>query len=168
MKMRPAIIFLCLIASAIAAYYGQPFVRDNSEAVTIIITVITVFAGFLVAIITILGDPGMIPAGSWRIAETRRENIEAKLTRHIWLFVFYLIAIGLLFIGALLNKAPDSVVSVEWKTWIERSYLFFGVASFLFTFALPNALLKFQIARVDAEIDRRRRDAGIPPDENGT
>lgn len=122
------------------------------------------FAGFLVAIITILGDPAMIPDGTWRTAEVRRENIEQKLTRHIWLFVFYLIAIGFLFVGALLNKAPDSVASVEWKIWIERLYLFFGIASFLFTFALPNALLKFQIGRIDAEIDRRRRDAGIPPD----
>lgn len=162
--MRAILILICLCASAVGAYYGQPYARENSDVIIIIITVVTVFAGFLVAIITILGDPAMIPDGSWRIAEVRRENIEQKLTRHVWLFIFYLTAIGFLFVGALLNKAPDSVVSVEWKTWIERLYLFFGIASFLFTFSLPNALLKFQIGRIDAEIDRRRREAGIPPD----
>ncbi len=162
--MRAFLILICLCVSAVGAYYGQPYAHDNSDVITIIITVVTVFAGFLVAIITILGDPAMIPDGTWRTAEVRRENIEQKLTRHIWLFVFYLIAIGFLFAGALLNKAPDSVVSVEWKAWIERLYLFFGIASFLFTFALPNALLKFQIGRIDAEIERRRKAAGIPPD----
>jgi hypothetical protein len=63
-----------------------------------------------------------------------------------------------------LNKAPDAVVPVECKIWIERLYLFFGIASFLFTFALPNSLLKFQIGRIDSEIDRRRKEAGIPPE----
>ena len=163
--MRILFILACFIMAGAAAYYGQPFMRGNADAVVIIITVMTVFAGFLVAIIAILGDPSLIPAGSWRIAENRRANIEARLTQHIWLFVLYLIAIGLLFAGVLLDKAPDTVVSHEWKMWIERLYLFFGVSSFLFTFALPSALHRFQLARVDAEIERRRREAGIPQEE---
>jgi hypothetical protein len=164
--MRALLIGFCFCISGVAAYYGQPLAHENPDAILIIITVMTVFAGFLIAIITVLGDPAMIPVGSWRVAETRRDNIEAKLTRHIWLFVFYLIAIGLLFTGALLNKAPDSVVSMGWKTWIERLYLFFGVSSFLFTFALPAALLKFQMGRIDAEIEKRRQEANIASDEH--
>jgi hypothetical protein len=159
--MRAAIIVGCLLCGAVAAYYGQPLAHENADALLIIITVMTVFAGFLVAIITILGDPAMIPSGSWRTAELRRDNIEARLISHVWLFVFYLIAIGLLFMGALLNKAPEHIVSSVWKVWIERCYLFFGISSFLLTFWLPHALLKFQLSRVDAEIEKRRRDAGI-------
>jgi hypothetical protein len=159
--MRALFISACLICGGFAAYYGQPLAHENADSLLIIITVMTVFAGFLVAIITILGDPAMIPAGSWRVAELRRNSIEARLITHIWLFIFYLISIGFLFTGALLNKAPDAVVSMEWKIWIERLYLFFGVSAFLFTFGLPIALLKFQIGRIDAEIERRRHDAGI-------
>jgi hypothetical protein len=159
--MRALFIFSCLFLGGLTAYYGQPLAHENGDSLLIIITVMTVFAGFLVAIITILGDPGMIPDGSWRVAELRRNNIEARLITHIWLFVFYLISIGFLFAGALLNKAPEVLVSMEWKIWIERLYLFFGVSSFLLTFGLPIALLRFQLGRVDAEIDRRRREAGI-------
>ena len=162
--MRVLLILGCCFIGGAAAYYGQPLAHENSDAILIIITVMAVFAGFLVAIVTILGDPAMIPDGTWRIAEGRRENIEAKLITHIWLFVFYLIAIGLLFVGALLNKAPEAMVSAEWKMWIERLYLFFGVTSFLFTFGLPYSLLKFQIARIDSEIERRRGKDGISPD----
>jgi hypothetical protein len=163
--MRRALLILCCFSvGAYASYYGQPFAHENGDVILIIITVMTVFAGFLVAIITILGDPAMIPEGSWRTAEVRRDNMEARLITHIWLFVYYLIAIGFLFVGALLNKAPDTVVSHDWKMWIERLYLFFGVTAFLFTFALPNALRKFQISGIDAGIERRRRRDGIPAD----
>ncbi len=162
--MRALFVIVCLALGGVAAYFGQPFAHDNTDVLTIVITVMTVFAGFLVAIITILGDPSMIPSGSWRVAELRRDNIESRLITHIWLFVFYLIAIGLLFVGALLNKAPESIVSLTWKVWIERSYLFFGVSSFLLTLGLPIALLKFQLSRIDTEIERRRCEAGIKPD----
>lgn len=159
--MRALFILTCWVLGGVAAYYGQPLAHENADSLLIIITVMTVFAGFLVAIITILGDPAMIPVGSWRIAELRRSNIEARLITHIWLFVFYLISIGFLFTGALLNKAPEAVVPIIWKVWIERFYLFFGVSSFLLTFGLPFALLKFQLGRIDSEIEKRRQDAGI-------
>lgn len=159
--MRALLIIASLILSGFGAYYGQPYVHDNSDAILIIITVTTVFAGFLVAIIAVLGDPALIPDGSWRGAELRRDAVENKLLRHLWLFVFYLITIALLFIGVLINKAPDTTVSLAWKTWFERAYLFFGIASFLFTFGLPMALLKLQIARFDSEIERRRKRDGL-------
>jgi len=162
--MRAVFIIVCLLVSAVAAYYAQPLAHENPDAFTVIITVMTVFAGFLVAIITILGDPSMMPTGSWRITEMHRDTIEARITTHIWLFVFYLIAIGLLFVGILLNKEPDSVIPLICKIWIERLYLFFGISSFLFTFALPKSLLKFQLARFDAETEKRRKQAGIKDD----
>jgi len=159
--MRALFIILCLLGGGAAAYFGQPLVHENSNAVLIIITVTTVFAGFLVAIITFIGDPSLLPSGSWRGAEMRRDSIEGRLLAHLWLFVFYLLAIGLLFVGVLLDKAPDCVVSMTWKIWIERLYVFFGTASFLLTFGLPRALWRIQMARIDAEIQRRRQDAGI-------
>lgn len=158
--MRGLLIGACLISSSIAAYYGQPLMHENTDAVLIIITVMTVFAGFLVAIIAIIGDPGLIPDGSWRVAENRRDSIEKRLITYLWLFVFYLIAIGLLFVGTLINS-KESQVAIEWKIWIERAYLFFGTASFLFTFGLPKALWQFQMARIEAEIQRRRTKSGL-------
>lgn len=155
--MRAVLIGACLICAGVASYFGQPLAHDNSDAVLVLITVMTVFAGFLVAIIAVLGDPAMIPDGSWHIPEMRRDNIEAKLIRHLWLFIIYLIAIALLFVGVLLNKASSTVIPMVVKVWIERLYLFFGILSFLFTFGLPRALLKLQLERYDAETERRRR-----------
>src|SRR5690348_1999136 len=120
--MRLLLIGACFLLGGVSAYFGQPFMRDNSDAVLIIITVMTVFASFLVAIIAIIGDPSLIPDGSWRVAEMRRDSVESRLIAHLWLFLLYLVAIALLFVGSLLAKAPE--VACIWKTWIERAYLF--------------------------------------------
>jgi hypothetical protein len=103
----------CFVGGCLGAYWAEPFAHDNPDIGLIIITVLTVFAGFLLAIISVLGDPSMIPNGSWRIAESHRKNIETRLIKHTYLFVFYLIGIGMLFIGSMLVKAPDVVEPVS-------------------------------------------------------
>jgi len=82
-----------------------------------------------------------------------------SLVGHIGLFMLYLITIALLFVGVVLDKALCEQSGV--RVWVERAYLFFSVTSFLFTFALPVALLKMQHARFDAETERRRLRDGI-------
>ena len=161
MITRIAFVVFCLAAGACASFYGQPFVHDNADVVLIVTTVFTVFAGFLVAIIVILGDPALIPEGDWKIAEGRRDGIENTLIWHNYLFVFYLLTIALVFTSAVVKKAP---ISEDIKCWIDRAYLFFGVSAFLFSFALPPALQRIQMGRLDREIERRRTVAGIRPD----
>ncbi len=159
--MRAALIIFCLVFSAWAAYFAQPYVGGNSEVSVILVTVFTVFAGFLVAIVTILGDPSLIPGESWKIAEMRRENIELRLISHMWLFFFYLAAIAFLVAAAILEKIPPTIVANGVKVWISRLYLFFGFSSFLFTFGLAKSIFAIQLARIDAEIERRRRAVGL-------
>lgn len=159
--MRLVFIIFCLAAGVFAAAYGQPYMKENAEAVTILITVFTVFAGFLIAIIAVLGDPGLIPEGSWRVAEMRRDSIEVRLFWHFWLFVIYLVTIALLFVAVLMKNETSLPI---FKEWLERGYLFLGVSSFLLSFALPWSVMQLQKARIDAEIERRREKSGIGRD----
>lgn len=158
--MRAILILLCALSGAVGAYFAQPLAHGNQDAVTVMITATTVFGGFLVAIIAVIGDPALIPDGSWKVAEMRRDGIEHKLIAHSWLFVLYLVTIGLLFIAVLLKEAGPELA--KWCTWIERAYLFFGITSFLLTFGLPGALLRLQLARIEAVIEQRRQRAGLP------
>jgi hypothetical protein len=158
MKITAYIAF-CIIGAGAAAYYAQPAAEKNPDLILIIITVFAIFAGFLIAIITIIGDPVMIPEGSWRVSELGRDRMEGRLLWHIILFCLYLATIGLLFVGVVLEKTLQD--GSLWKLWIERAYLFFGIVSFLLTFMLPASLLEMQRARYDAETERRRRLAGI-------
>jgi hypothetical protein len=152
---------VCFAIGGVSSYYSQPYIHENSDALLVITTVFAVFAGFMVAIITILGDPAYIPEGNWRAPETRRDSIERKIAWHVALFILYLITISLVFVAVVVKKTPDSIVG-EWiKVWIDRSYMFFGVSTFLLSFALPTMLHKTQMARIDAETERRRAAAGI-------
>jgi hypothetical protein len=111
----------------------------------------------------VLGDPAMIPKGSWRVAEIRHKQLEDVVITHTYLFYLYLIAIGLMFVGVLIQKIPYCDGHEGLKRCVEISYLFFGVFSFLLTLALPKTLAKIQLARSDAEIERRRAEEGIKP-----
>jgi MFS family permease len=157
--MRLIFVIVSAALAAVAAWFGQPYVHHNADFVVIVVTVFAVFAGFLIAIITILGDPSMIPDGSWRIAESRRENIERRLITHVYFFILYLITIGFLFAGVIIQGAYAEHDAI--RVWVERLYLFFGVFSFILSFALPVGLMRLQRARVDAEIERRRQQEGI-------
>jgi hypothetical protein len=159
--MRVVFLSFCAATSYFSAHYGAPLVRNNSDIITIIITVMTVFAGFLVAIISVLGDPAMIPKGSWRIAESRHKNLENVVIRTTAIFYLYLISIAFLFIGVLLEKSDEKVVANSVKTWIEFLYLFFSVFSFFVTLSLPRIVARIQMARSEAEIEARRVAEGI-------
>ena len=154
--MRALYILFCFVTGAICAYYGQDYIRDNADAINIVITVFTVFAGFLVAIISILGDPALLPDGSWRDAENHRDHIDRRLIRHTYLFWLYLVIIGLVFLSALLKKAPSTPRMDSVRYWVEYVYLMLGIAAFLLSLALPKMLMSIQRARIDAEIDNRK------------
>lgn len=129
--------------------------KDNSDALVTAVTVLTVLAGFMIAIITIIGDPAGIPEGSWRTVHVRIDNIERSVIRHAALFVLYLLAIGLVFSASVLKKVPDDIVSDYQKSLIDYGFLFVGATSFFLTFALPFSLAKIQIQRIKIERDRR-------------
>jgi hypothetical protein len=153
--------FVCFVIASAVSYFAQPYAAGNSDLILVVTTVFTVFAGFLVAIITVLGDPSLVPGDSWRSVESRRDNIEQHILWHSYLFLAYLITIALIFVSVLVHKVPCEIISDGAKVWIDRGYLFFGVFSFLMSFALPFSLREIQMRRLDEETEQRRRKAGI-------
>ena len=158
------ILFFAVCASigATVAWVSQPYVHENSDATTVVVTVMTVLAGFMIAIITVLGDPASVPDGTWRTVEARRENIESKIIRHAYLFILYLLALAFLFAATIIKKVPEKDLWFgwyQWVKWIDYSYVFLGVTSFLPTFSLPFSLQKIQMERLKLEAQRRKSSA---------
>jgi hypothetical protein len=159
--MRAAYILMSATLGALAGCFGQPYIHENTDAVTLLVTVFTVFAGFSVAILTILGNPESLPPGSWRAAEQVRAAIDAKLIRHGYLFGVYLVTLVAIFISLILKKASDETVPVTAKVMAEKIFLGLSVTALLLSLALPKMLMDVQRARADAEIGRRRKEEGI-------
>ena len=140
-----------ILYSAVGSYFGQPLIHENDNAINIIVTVFSILAGFLVAIITIIGDPSSLPSGGWQRARIGSEVLYNRLTRHKLLFLMYLTTLLLIFVSVLLKgKAPQLDV------WVERAYLFFSIAAFSLSFQLPSALMNLHMERIEHEIESRK------------
>lgn len=148
---RIRIGILAAVLAGMASYFSQPLIHGNDQAVNVIVTVFSVLSGFLIAIIAIVGDPVLLPPGTWRAAELEREKLNNRLIRHKWLFTLYLITLGLVFFALLLKDKDPNIV-----LWLERSFLFFGVFAFILSLTLPGSLMKVQRERIDAVIEHRR------------
>lgn len=147
---------LSLAAGAAAAIYGQPLIHGNEQAVNLLVTFFSILAGFLVAIIAVIGDPGMLPAGSWRAAELGRPELMRRLARHKLLFLTYLVTLAAILLSLLLAKAHPGRTAI-----LERIYLFLATVAFLYSLRLPWALARLQEERIDLEIQRKRKEVGL-------
>ena len=142
-----------IAAGVVAAVFGQDLIHGNEAAQNVIVTVFSILAGFLIAIMTLLGDQSVLP-GSWRIAEAQKRAIKSKLTRQKWLFYCYLATLSLIFVHTLLKvKYPCESV------WLERLYFGFATTSFILSFKLPSTLMSVQTDRIDAVVGARRASA---------
>jgi hypothetical protein len=159
--IKRIIFFLFAFLSGIAAaIYGQPFIHNNDRAINVIVTAFSILAGFLVAIMTIIGDPGVFSGRGWRYAEVARGNLVNRLYRQKCMFILYLTTLSLILAASLLDQVvPQAVI------WIERVYLLFAVMAFILSFGLPSALMNIQLSRHDEIIEAKRKAAGIKPRE---
>ncbi|MEN7972682.1 MAG: hypothetical protein ABFR47_02485 [Verrucomicrobiota bacterium] len=146
---------LAMEIAVIIAYFGQPLIHGNDQAVNIIVTVYSILAGFLVAIIAIIGDPLLIPPGSWRIAEGNRPKTIQRLNRHKYLFYTYILSLAAIFASVLIKDKHPNMTK-----WLERIYLFLSVFAFEFSLCLPGALMRMQQERVDHIIESKRKNKG--------
>jgi hypothetical protein len=139
------------VAGVAAGYFLQPFVHGNHEAREAIITLFSILAGFLIAVMTLVGDSSSAKSRSWRSLEFSRPTFVQRLERQKWLFYVYLLTLGLLFLSVLVPECW-----VKFTIWAERVYIGLAVASFLISLGLPGKLMSIQVERLDAAIEEKR------------
>jgi len=134
-----------LLISGGAGYFLQPLISGNSDAVNTIVTIFSILAGFLIAVITFIGDPGI---RGWKELQIDKRAVEAKLRRHRMLFHLYLLTLGL---ALAMFLVPDTFCVAE--LWLER--FFVGSATFVFlaSFSLPGSLSALQMERYEVVLN---------------
>lgn len=149
----------CGIA-VLAAWKGRFLVHASPSAVDVLVTVFSILAGFLVAIIAIVGDPALLPTRNWRSVSVRSRSISSQLTRYKWLFYLYLFTLGGIFLARLLESNFPQVTC-----WLEYIYLFFGVWAFELSLFLPNTLTKIHEKKIDEAVrEQSKIDKKMPGD----
>lgn len=152
---RLGLFAVTAVVSAAVGWYGQPFVHGNDEARGVIVNVFSILAGFLITVMTLLGEPGLYRGRTWRSDAVKRSNVYKRLVRHKWLFISYLVVLALVFATTIVAKRePDS----RQVACLEGLYLGFATYAFVYSLMLPSRLLNLQLARFDELVESRRNE----------
>lgn len=136
---------LAAILSVLVAYSGQPYLHEHPNALDTIVTVFSILAGFLVAIISIVGDSTTLGRASWRRDQHLLEGVRRRLMRHKLLFQLYLVILGFVFFLQLVGINDELVI------WYERAILFLASFAFLVSLALPEQLMSERLRKVEQQ-----------------
>jgi hypothetical protein len=141
-------ITVAIVVSCAVAYFFQPMVAHNTNAVNTVVTIFSILAGFLIAVITLIAEPTLKQAKNWQELQLMKKTVQRKLYRHKLLFYLYLITLGMA-LGTFL--VPNA--QAELRLYLETGFLFLTTFVFLASFDLPGSLMKIQMDRYEAEMD---------------
>ncbi|MCT4655994.1 MAG: hypothetical protein N4A65_09320 [Cohaesibacter sp.] len=142
---------IALGVSGIVGYRFQPMVSNNPDAVNTVVTIFSILAGFLIAVITFIAEPTLQAAKNWQELQQMKETVRRKLFRQKLLFFLYLLTLGT---ALAMYLTPPA--SVEVLKWLQMAFL--GLATFVFlaSFSLPGSLMKIQMERYEAALEETR------------
>ncbi len=139
---------VAIVVSITVGYLFQPMIAHNTDAVNTVVTIFSILAGFLIAVITLIAEPTLKQAKNWQELQLMKKTVQRKLFRQKLLFFLYLLTLGIA-LGTFL--VPDN--EAELQRWLET--IFLGLATFVFlaSFDLPGSLMRIQMERYEAEMD---------------
>ena len=148
---RLAYAALSITVASVLTPVLLPWYHGNSDARSVLVTVFSILAGFLVAVMAIVADDRSLVGRNWREDTFFLRSIRAQLTRHRLLFQLYLLILVLCFVDALHpNWSPDL------QLWVERVTIFLSLIGLMFSFLLPEQLTRRHLDRLTRLIEERR------------
>lgn len=150
-------ILKLLVALVISLFIGvrfQPMVANNANAVNTVVTIFSILAGFLIAVITFIAEPTLRQAKNWQELQLMKKTIQRRLLRQKILFFLYLLTLGVALTMFLTPKTMTQFLVV-------LETLFLGLAAFVFiaSFSLPGSLTRFQMDRYEAALENAKPQA---------
>ena len=144
-------LLLCIATAAAAAWFGGDILRTSEKPAEYIATTFSILAGVLFAVVSIVGDPGMLMPGNQRYGWESAKLIQKDLQQFNLLFLVYLITLGLL----VLSEIVEAAGAVDFY-WIFRVLAFFATLGFCASLGLPFAFAHIQTQRLAEELDSRK------------
>jgi hypothetical protein len=151
MTTRWIYIGLSVLISIVIGYCFGGALRASLTALSGIISVFSILAGVLVAVISIIGDPSMLLTGNWRLGYVHAQEIQTRIARYAILILLYVIIL----IGVLLAiiVQENKIVGHQWIFSLVGVLTALGL---LLSLPLPFDLMSIQKERMKEEIRRRQ------------
>ena len=145
-------LLLTLGLPLVPAYLGLgEALRVSEKPAEYIGLVYSILAASLFAIVSIVGDPGMLLPGTWRASWEQAKDVQLRLMRLTYLFVLYLIVLALL-------VASEVIEAKGLEAWylVHDIFGYLSLVAFILSMWLPFEIKNIQIERLRQEIDARR------------
>lgn len=139
------------VSAALTSWRLAPALSDSVDALAAAAGVCATFAGFIIAVLTILGDASALLPGSWRVVSIQTREIVGRFQRLQFIFAVFL---GASFSSILLLAVKDR--STGWVDWASYINCFLVAYAFFISFELPKALRSIHAERVAAIIESRK------------
>jgi len=149
--LRLATLVASMVLSGVCGYFFQPLISGNEQAINTIVTIFSILAGFLIAVITFIAEPTIRSATSWKDLQLNKRNVRNRIFRYQLLFYLYLGTLGLAFGMFLL---PDKYIHAI--LWLERGFIGLSMFVFISSFKLPGSLMELQMAHYEAKLKEKR------------
>lgn len=157
---RKVIYFAVSVLIAVFfAWKFQPQYHGNSNALSVLVTVFSILAGFLVAVMAIVANDRALRGHNWRQDTFYLQQIKRDLRKHAALFYLYLFILALIFLASLDLEWPACV-----QVGVERFLLFLTCLAMLISFSLPGQLTRRHVSDLEKVIrDRQEKEIGKKP-----
>ncbi|MBL4645271.1 MAG: hypothetical protein JKY99_02300 [Rhizobiales bacterium] len=151
-RVRMAVILAVFVISFLAAsnsLISHEF-RTNDKLSEYVAVVFSILAASLFAVVSIIGNPSMIMPGGSRHAWTSALDIQRELQKFNYLFVWYLLTLGLLVASEFVEHIHRFKLY-----WLTNFFVFFAVFGFLISLFVPSEFARIQHRRLQQEINSR-------------
>lgn len=150
-RRKVATEIISVAVALLASWLLQPWYHRSEDGTTVLVTVFSILAGFLAAVMAIVANDRVLRGRNWRqdtyyLAEIRRE-----LLRHSVTFYIYLAVLVLAFLTSISSTWP-----IWAQRWTEHGLLFFATLGIFHSFQLPKILSRKHVTAMEKEIRRRR------------
>lgn len=150
-KRKVAMEVVSVVIALLAGWLLQPWYHRSEDATSVLVTVFSILAGFLAAVMAIVANDRVLRGRNWRQDTYYLREIRRELLRHSVTFYVYLAVLVLAFLTSISSTWPLWV-----QQWTEHGLLFFATLGIFHSFQLPKILSRKHVAAMEKEIRRRR------------
>lgn len=137
--------------AGVASWLLQPWYHRSEDAVSVLVTVFSILAGFLAAVMAIVANDRVLRGRNWRQDTYYLRLIRNELRRHKLTFYIYLMVLVLAFLTTLSSSWPALAQRI-----VEHALIFFTTLGIVHSFQLPEILSRKHISAMEHQIRRRR------------
>lgn len=150
-KRKVAMEVVSVVIALLAGWLLQPWYHRSEDATSVLVTVFSILAGFLAAVMAIVANDRVLRGRNWRQDTYYLREIRRELLRHSVTFYVYLAVLVLAFLTSISSTWPLWV-----QQWTEHGLLFFATLGIFHSFQLPKILSRKHVTAMEKEIRRRR------------